>query len=174
MAWHTPRTWKPHDIRLTAAVLNYELRDELQYLYANIADLTALEADVAALEAAVAALEADVLALQTVEAWINISGGVGFAAGWVDEGTGGTPGYYKDPFGVVHLRGHVNNGGAGVGTIFTLPAGYRPASLMCYIVRSDLGVGTGISMVNVNTSGTVVYTSGGPWLALDHISFRAS
>ena len=35
-------------------------------------------------------------------------------------------GFYKDAFGIVHLEGFVKKGSSGI--IFTLPAGYRPAS----------------------------------------------
>lgn len=41
--------------------------------------------------------------------------------------SGGTPaGYYKDPLGIVHLRGRLN-GGANGSNLFNLPVGYRPA-----------------------------------------------
>lgn len=54
-----------------------------------------------------------------VEDWrtVTLSGGVASVIG------AATPGFFVDPFGVVHLRGYL----AGtVGNLFTLPEGYRP------------------------------------------------
>jgi hypothetical protein len=40
-----------------------------------------------------------------------------------------TPAFYKDPFGVVHLKGTVQNDQTAGNVVFTLPAGYRPAAV---------------------------------------------
>ncbi len=40
-----------------------------------------------------------------------------------------TAAFYKDPLDVVHLKGIVISG---TGTVFTLPAGYRPAKAGCW------------------------------------------
>jgi hypothetical protein len=57
---------------------------------------------------------------------IGASGQPAFQNSWVAFGTSdATPGFYKDPFGIVHITGTVKLGTVGT-TIFTLPAGYRP------------------------------------------------
>lgn len=64
------------------------------------------------------------------EAWheIGASGNPTFASNWTnaDPPDEQTAAFYKDPFGVVHLKGIVTaTSGAGA-VIFTLPIGYRP------------------------------------------------
>jgi hypothetical protein len=92
-------------------------------------------------------------------------------------------GFYKDPYGVVHLRGIVNeacagglNGGSDAGVdIFTLPAGYRPS-------HSELHVAIGTNALNhvdITSSGGVsmqldIPDDAGSWISLDGISFRAA
>lgn len=55
-----------------------------------------------------------VIAPTLVNSWVNYGG------------TAAPAGYWKDAFGVVHLRGCVKDGTADT-TVFTLPVGYRPA-----------------------------------------------
>ncbi|MCP4710447.1 MAG: hypothetical protein GY869_17630 [Planctomycetes bacterium] len=51
-----------------------------------------------------------------------------FQNSWINYGSGYNPAqYFKDSMGIVHLRGLVKNVTLGQ-TVFTLPAGYRPAS----------------------------------------------
>lgn len=79
------------------------------------------------------------------------------------------PGFWKDGSDVVHLQGAIDSA-AGV-TAFTLPAGYRPAGIVRYVVP----VGTAISdTVTVNPDGTVQAQVGGAPLHLDGIAFRAA
>lgn len=89
---------------------------------------------------------------------------------WVNFGAGfGNAGYYKDAFGIVHLRGTVATGVAGL--IFTLPAGYRPAgrSIFCVIANNALG------RVDVDTNGDVIQTIGSNvFVSLESITFRAA
>ena len=68
-------------------------------------------------------------AIGQVQEWINIddSNAPAFENSWAN--TGGayeTAGFYKDPFGRVHLKGQIGTGTAAT-TAFTLPTGYRPA-----------------------------------------------
>lgn len=79
-------------------------------------------------------------------------------------------GYYKDPFGRVHLQGRVSGGTSGQ-SAFTLPVGYRPKGTISFRVEDS---GTSAD-VTINTSGEVICTSGGgtPAVHLDSVSFRA-
>jgi uncharacterized cupredoxin-like copper-binding protein len=54
-----------------------------------------------------------------------------FEPGWanVDEDVGSTAAFYKDPFGVVHLKGQIASATANT-VAFTLPAGYRPSRIL--------------------------------------------
>lgn len=88
---------------------------------------------------------------------------VSYAAGYED------PGYYKDPFGRVHLSGMAKNGGSGT-VIFNLPSGYRPKARIIFVVITD----TGIGRVDVLGTGDVQHVSGGTgFVPLNGISFRA-
>lgn len=80
------------------------------------------------------------------------------------------PGYWKDTFGVVHLRGMVKNGTM-VQAIFTLPAGYRPPFQELLSTVSNFAVGA----VEITTAGIVMATSGtNTWVSLDGLTFRAA
>lgn len=78
-------------------------------------------------------------------------------------------GFWKDGSGVVHLQGALNSPGAV--TVFTLPAGYRPAGRVRYVVP----VGTGLTdTVEIDADGTVETVIGGDPYHLDGISFGAA
>ena len=66
------------------------------------------------------------------QGWQSVS----FQSGWVNYGGSYNPaGYFKDSLGIVHLRGLVKSGKIGNNqTIFTLPAGYRPANRELQII----------------------------------------
>lgn len=99
--------------------------------------------------------------------------GVSFQSNWVNYQSGyNNAGYYKDRQGRVHLRGLVRNGVVGEAqTIFTLPAGYRPAGRELHNATSNDGLGR----VDILTDGRVIPYFGNPaWLCLDGISFRAA
>jgi hypothetical protein len=96
-----------------------------------------------------------------------------------------TAGFYKDPQGVVHLKGLVKwtqsqggsgQWGCGFPRVFRLPGGYRPAateirpSLMSdTLTRIDIGSDGWVGMCEPNRS-----IASGDWLLLDGISFRAA
>jgi hypothetical protein len=66
---------------------------------------------------------------RTVEPWHEVgqTGEPAFQNGWQNLGDTrtATAAFYKDPWGVVHLKGTVKSGSNG-STIFTLPCGYGP------------------------------------------------
>lgn len=71
---------------------------------------------------------------------------------WVNYGTPYAPaGYYKDVFGIVHLRGVVKNGTNAV-SIFNLPSGYRPAYESWQFVQITGATG----FINFKTNGDCI------------------
>jgi hypothetical protein len=74
------------------------------------------------------------------------------------------PGFWKDPFGIVHLQGSATNGPLGTSTIFTLPIGYRPAGTVEFQAPG--------SLVTIDAAGAVQTDVGAT--ALDGITFRAA
>lgn len=90
---------------------------------------------------------------------------------WADYGGGYNPaGYFKDSLGIVHLRGLVKDGTIGQ-AIFTLPAGYRPATGEVFVVISNAALGR----ADVIAAGNVVATTGNnAWFSLDGITFRVA
>jgi hypothetical protein len=101
---------------------------------------------------------------------------------WVNFGSVHNPvGFYKDPLGVVHLRGIADCFGAclpapnGSARIFTLPDGYHPAAQEAVAALSS--VAGNIARIDVTSGGQVVLRGPqflGDWVSLDGISFRAA
>ncbi len=89
---------------------------------------------------------------------------------WVDFGGGhNDTKYFKDPFGVVHIKGLIKFGTIGL-PAFTLPSGYRPLSTEIYGVISN----SAFAELRIDASGSVVPISGNnAWFSLDGITFRA-
>jgi hypothetical protein len=99
--------------------------------------------------------------------------------------------FYKDQFGVEHLKGivkatdgtggdlvcHASSAGEDV-TIFQLPVGYRPVKREVHVAISNEQLGR----VDVDADGTVsagtftpnTITNAKAWLSLDGITFRAA
>ncbi len=107
----------------------------------------------------------------SAEAWheIGASGEPAFQNGWVNESaaTQTTGAFYKDPLDVVHLKGIVTSG---TGTVFTLPAGYRPAKAGCWATwRSGA-----IAYVCFYATGNITQGGGGATgaMLLDGLTFR--
>ncbi len=109
-------------------------------------------------------------------AWIAVT----YQNSWVDYGSG-FPGvaYRKDALGFVHLRGLCKNGSSATATIFTLPAGYRPAGTSgsggARFIADNHANAVG---VDVGANGTVTVNSqfGSPdttYQFLDGITFLA-
>jgi hypothetical protein len=95
-----------------------------------------------------------------------------FTNAWINDtsisGTGGTTGYYKDNFGVVHFKGTIS-GGAVSTVVFILPVGYRPAQFMFFMCASS---GAAHARVEIRKTGEVVINSFSSWVDLSSISFR--
>ncbi|CAJ0899785.1 hypothetical protein R6138_04373 [Ralstonia thomasii] len=79
-------------------------------------------------------------------------------------------GYWKDPLGIVHLRGVIASGTINTAA-FTLPAGYRPANTERFVAISNDAIGR----LEVSSAGIVTPVIGSNvYFALDGMTFRAS
>jgi hypothetical protein len=108
------------------------------------------------------------LATTTQEAWTNLT----LVNSWVSYGgTFATPGYRKNNFGEVELRGMVKSGVTTNGTVIaTLPAGYRPTSDKVYSVICNNGTADVIGYISISTGGSIIFKSGAnTYLSLDSI-----
>ena len=117
-------------------------------------------------------------ATSTVEPFheVGAAGEPGFESSWGNKDPNGntTAAFYKDPYGVVHLKGTIT-GGLSNTVAFTLPAGYRPAKA-AWFSAALTGAG-GIARVTILSSG-VVQPQCDPGcasrdLGLDGLTFRA-
>jgi len=97
---------------------------------------------------------------QLVNNWTNFGGGFATAA------------FYKDPLGVVHLRGTIQGPTSGA-LAFTLPPGYRPAAVQTFAVNSpgeggvDIAADGGVSPFCLGAGGSCA------GISLSGITFRA-
>jgi hypothetical protein len=101
---------------------------------------------------------------------VGSQGAPAFANSWVNFGSNwADAAYWKDPFGVVHLRGLIKSGTVG-NTAFTLPPGYRPGVNETFSTISNAAVGR----VDCLTSGAVqpVSPSNNTYVSLSGITFR--
>jgi hypothetical protein len=91
--------------------------------------------------------------------WVNYDGGTAFASA----------SYMIDSCGFVHLKGNVK-GGTPASAIFTLPAGYRPASKTWVpVVANDL-----FAILEIATTGVVSCPGGGAvYVSLEGVTFHA-
>lgn len=104
-----------------------------------------------------------------------------FSCNWINDPLpdNNTAGYYRDPYGTVHLKGVVCASVSGSGcddsnistssTIFTLPVSYRPAKQEVFPVWANFAFGT----VIVFPDGGVSAFSGTNHMSLDGLTFRA-
>lgn len=95
-------------------------------------------------------------------------------------GTDATAAFYRDPQGVVHLKGSIKCPGAaptGGYFIFRLPAGYLPSALKWFNVSANNGSATVVA-TNYGSYGYLTYVSGTPGangrVSLDGITWRCS
>ena len=105
---------------------------------------------------------------------VGTPGNPDFAPDWKNYNTAVYPGagFYKDQFGIVHLTGTVDPPGY-PGTVFTLPAGYRPAPGP---IATRFGVNGDVQMttLQVRFDGQVeVSQARNGSVALDGVAFRA-
>ncbi len=79
--------------------------------------------------------------------------------------------FYKDPWGIVHLQGNAaNSNGPQEGTIFTLPAGYRPAKNLYFAAYGNGGTA---AYVQVMSDGEVVaFSVAQAFVGLSEVTFR--
>lgn len=99
-------------------------------------------------------------------AWTNAT----YQNSWTTFSGWTAAGYYKDPFGIVHLRGMITGGTIGAAA-FTLPTGYRPPNAGAqFPVASNSALGR----VYCNSDGRVIIEtpSNNAWVSLEGIQFR--
>jgi hypothetical protein len=105
---------------------------------------------------------------------VGIAGQVQFDVDWANVGAGFQPaGFYKDPFGTVHLQGDVQRATGTDATIFQLPPGYCPAGgIEDFPAYGDGGTAAGVA---VRPDCSVVFVAGTTtFIGLGAISFRAA
>lgn len=103
---------------------------------------------------------------------ITRPGQPGFQNSWVNFGSGWrNAGFWRDPFGMVYLRGLIKSGTVG-SAAFTLPPGFRPAVSETFPTLSNGALGR----VSVYTDGTVVpeTPSNNTYVSLSGIFVRTS
>ena len=111
-------------------------------------------------------------AVLTVEDWHEVgdTNEPAFENSWVNFGSGyETAAFYKDPFGVVHIKGLVKSGTGLVTNVFTLPAGYRPSVVLYFPTASNSAFGMATLLANGSVRLDIGSTT---WVSLDGISFR--
>jgi hypothetical protein len=109
--------------------------------------------------------------LAPAEDWheVNSPGEPVFQNGWANTGaTDVTAAFFKDPYGVVHLKGLIF-GGTNSAPIFTLPEGYRPSKNVIQLVWR----GSGSGKLNLLPDGSVLFQDGAAAASLDGVTFRA-
>lgn len=110
--------------------------------------------------------------LAPAESWHEVGspGEPVFQNGWTNTGpaTDVTAAFFKDPYGIVHLKGLIYNG-PNDAAIFVLPDGYRPSKGLIQLVWR----GSGSGKLNVESNGTVLFQDGAVAASLDGVTFRA-
>lgn len=102
---------------------------------------------------------------------VGAQGAPPFQNSWVAWGAGeAVPGYWKNPFGFVHLKGVIKSGT--INTVaFTLPPGYRPAEKQTIAALSNGAIGR----LDIATNGDVIPVSGSNvYFSLNSIQFRTT
>jgi hypothetical protein len=101
-----------------------------------------------------------------VNEWRNLSPNVNNSAS-----------YFRDPYGIVHLRGVVcRNPTPPSTTIFTLPSGDHPQFAEVMVQLAKPSPGPGSTEIDINPDGTVVAPNltNGNWVSLDGVSFSCA
>lgn len=116
------------------------------------------------------ALDSHVTTLEQPDtpAWINAS----LLNSWVQFGTPhANPGFFKDSYGDVHLRGVIKSGTAAAGTpLFSLPTEYRPEEALSFATTSN----SAFARIDIYPDGEVQIMAGSNVsLSLDGIMFHA-
>jgi hypothetical protein len=118
-------------------------------------------------------LDGRVSTLETVQPFVTVTP----ANDWSNASTGDSQlGYFKDPFGVVHLRGVIVEAANNRSTIMTLPSGLRPLKTLVVGVPCGTSASTvQLGLVDILTTGVVVPDNTcqtNNFVSLDSISFR--
>lgn len=103
---------------------------------------------------------------------VGVTGQPAFTNSWVVFGGGWqVPGFWRDPLGIVHLRGLMKDGTVG-SSAFTLPPGFRPALAETFAIISNAAFGR----LDVLADGTVtpIAPSSNLWVSLNGVTFRTS
>lgn len=104
--------------------------------------------------------------LRVSGSWLNVSSDTGWitptlAGSWAS--SAGLTIQYRRKNGVVYLKGRAVSGASG--TIFTLPAGFRPGLVMVEVIQNGSVQGE-VTTLTLNTNGTVVGIAGTvPWMS---------
>jgi hypothetical protein len=111
-----------------------------------------------------------------IDPWhvVGATGEPGFTNGWGTVATENSPAFYKDPLGIVRLRGTIGGGTQGLAA-FTLPVGYRPSTPPGGRLRgvsiNNQGA-TAWAQVNINGDGQVIpWGDSSQYISLDQLSF---
>ena len=109
--------------------------------------------------------------LADVEEWreVGATGNPAFENSW-DNADSTTAAFYRDPYHVVRLKGHIDTGSSGT-TAFTLPTDYRPTQEQVLELHTATGSHAALT---IGTDGTVVpsYSGGGSEVSLDGVTLR--
>lgn len=94
-----------------------------------------------------------------------------FSAGWVNYGSGyEDAGYFKDPWGIVHVVGLIKSGTVN-NVAFTLPGGYRPIKRLMFSGIDGAGVA---QRIDVAANGDIIPVAGNnAFFSLSQINFKA-
>lgn len=94
--------------------------------------------------------------------------------GWVNNGSYGSSGYFKDELSMVYFKGLLQSGVTSTNTVlFILPVGYRPKNHAIFTVYSSLN---SFGIIQINSNGNVLYVKGDTttgFISLNGITFRA-
>jgi len=109
------------------------------------------------------------------EPWheVGATGEPAFENSWVnfDSATYDTAAFFKDAFGLVHLKGFIKSGTI-TAAAFTLPAGYRPVLTGIYAVITSANA---IGRLDIANTGAVIPNNGSnTYFSLGGVSFRVA
>jgi hypothetical protein len=111
---------------------------------------------------------------------VGAAGEPAYQNGWGTYPLARDAGFYKDPFGIVHIDGAISGGTISAGfpptnTVFTLPAGYRPANFVYFAPSSTGGsFNPVVAGAGIQSDGQLfIYAGNNAFVSLDGMTFRA-
>lgn len=111
---------------------------------------------------------------------VGAAGEPAYQNGWATDGGLRAAGFYKDPFGIVHVDGAITGGTISAGfpgtnTVFTLPVGYRPADVVYFAPSSTAGAfNPVVAGAGIQADGQLfIYAGSNAFVSLDGLTFRA-